>query len=333
MTNKYTNLAKSPELEQKVLSLIEKSFDYSTENSFATDFYPLMNPNNHSNCHIILEGNNPIAHIGVLNAAIEIKNKLFSIAMYGGIAVDKHHRGKGLFRDLFNHIYPQYHCALHILWSDQIDLYKRMGFYPAINLYSYSMLEKKFKNTEQLRIVKTKLNQLKTEELSQIFKLYNKPNEARIKRDANDWNVLKKITSADLYLIKHNHDKVINYFIINKGQDLAGIIHEYGTVDNESIQVLRQFGQVWSTQMFKDHQPQALYAALVKIGDHTKFRDLVSHYCEFNIQKITDQAIHFNFKDESFSLPIDEFLTGIFGPNRLEEIHAPYLYIPGLNSI
>lgn len=326
---KCTNLSQSPVYYKDTIKLIEKAFDYSAANKFDIDFYPLMTKSNHSNCHIMIIDDEVVAHIGVLKQNIELNNEVFSIAMYGGIAVSENHRGKGLFKELFQKVLEQYkEAAFHLLWSDQLAMYERFGFYPAIEQIEFN---ESLEDAESF--IPTKLKELKKQEIEQLNNIYKKTKELRIKRTLADWEILKNIESADLYIKKEN-DVITNYFFMNKGEDLTGVVYEIG--DFKDIEEINKFGITWSPYDFNNTEVDRLYAGVTKIGNQKIFSKFIHNYTQkmITIHNIDSESVELDFEKNNYTLPIAEFLTGIFGPGRFEELNKiPPLYISGLDSI
>jgi len=326
---KYTNLADSPEYYLDTIKLIEKAFNYSSSNSFAVDFAPLMAESNHHNCHIYIDTaeNKVIAHVGVLNNNFKIKDKVFNTSMYGGIAVDEAYRGQSLFSSLFTAaIEENLDSTLHLLWSDKVEMYEKFGFYPAIEQYEHHQAEDSKSNYS-----KTKLSKLNAQQEKQLKELYKSSPELRFEREDSHWMALKAISSTNLY-IKEEKNEIINYFFINKGEDLGGVIIEYG--DIKDIKEINTHGILWST--VGSEEADVLYASVLKLGEHKLFSEFIHTYTEgmIAILSITDEEVEFDFEKSKFKLNHSEFLTGVFGPGRFEELsHLDPIYISGLDSI
>ena len=198
MTMNYTTLLERPDLFDKTLQIIEKSFDYSEDNSFSIDFSPLVMKKNWGNCHLLLIEDEVVGHIGILNKKISIKEKSFNIAMYGGIAIDEKHRGRGYFSHFFKDVLMKHNqdTALHMLWSDQTELYEKFNFYPCVDQYEYNQ---DLEDAEQY--LPTKLNTLTDKEIKSLQLIYDKQPELRFERSFDQWCDLKEITSTDLILL------------------------------------------------------------------------------------------------------------------------------------
>ena len=322
---KYTNLEKHPEFVEKTLNLIETSFGYTPKHSFAVDFFPLMKKENHSHCHIITDNNNVVAHIGVLKRNLLLNEKLYPIYMYGGIAVHEDYRGKGLFKKFLEKILDEYKdCALHFLWSEKIELYKKLSFYPCINLYEH---EQK-KSSHSFKVINALLEQ---PNINTIKSLYTN-DEIRIHRDDSHWNELVSIKSANLFLIE-SEGKILNYFIKDKGEDLKDIIHEYGFINQQQLEVMQNYGKVWSSKAISN-SALPLYSSLVSIGKTELFKKFIFDLCEIDILAVEDNNVRFQINNETFTQSQEDFLQGVFGPGKYQElIDTNSIYICGLDSI
>jgi predicted N-acetyltransferase YhbS len=329
-----TTLKDAPHLYQATLSLIEKSFGYERPNSFAEDFAPLISKNNfHHNFIKIDEKENVIAHIGLSERDI----LGFKVAMLGGIAVDESQRGAGHFQDLFQEVISEKKSdvAFFLLWSDQEKLYKKFGFYLCGTQYEVS------KPLGTINFKKTKLNQLDSEKLNQIKNLYKNSfstTYATAERTESDWNEILKISSADLF-IRENSNLITDYFFMNKGQDLSGIIYEYGSTGDikHLIQEIAVQGKVWVGDILGDIG-EAQFQFFLSPGSTRLFSAFISKFTDMKINVLQvnsmKQEVYFDFNQEVLSLEVEEFLRGIFGPGIFEELGTiPSLFISGLDSI
>jgi predicted N-acetyltransferase YhbS len=328
---KITTLKAAPHLKNATINLIERSFEYKKPNHFEIDFAPLMNENNFHNSFIMIDENeNVIAHIGVC----ERKILGVAVAMLGGIAVDESHRGQGHFKELIQDVMAEKRSdvAFFILWSDQEDLYKKYGFHlcgTQIEILSN-------KNSEEYKKIKLDMSNLK-----QIQNLYQKSFShfyTTIERSEDDWQQLVKISSTDLY-IKETDGAISDYFFMNKGQDLSGIIFEYGSNGDMKnlVKKISAYGKVWTGAHLLD-EGEAQYQFLLAPGDTKLLAIFMRLYTnekilirEINPMK---QEVYFYFNDELLALKTEEFLQGVLGPAPFEELEElKPIFISGLDSI
>ena len=332
---KITTLKDAPHLYSATLSLIERSFEYKKPNTFEIDFAPLIDQSNFANCFIMLDENeNVIAHIGVCE-----RNILgFNMAMLGGIAVDEARRGEGFFQELIQDVLAEKRSevAFFLLWSDQEKLYKKYGF----NLCGTQIEIPQTKNAKTFQ--QSKLHLLNDKQKKEIQEIYQKSFSqiyTTVERTNADWTLLEKVTSADLYY-EEEQGKITSYFIMNKGQDLTGVIYEYGSLGDikELIPKMSAYGKVWLGSNFIQSE-EMQYQFFLGLGDSRMFSDFVRVFTnqkmlihEINLMK---QEVYFYFNDELLSLEVEDFLRGILGPGIFEEIEADIrpLFISGLVSI
>ena len=329
-----TTLKASPHLLNSTLELIERSFHYEKPHRFSVDFAPLMSGANHHNCFIkIDEKENVIAHVGVS----ERKINGFPVAMLGGIAVAEKYRGEGHFQELFSDVLAEKRSdvALFLLWSDQEKLYKKFGFY-----LCGTQLESQGQGRES-NFTKTTLHKIGPDKKEMIKNLYQQSFAGTynsVERSDNDWLELAKIESADLF-IKEEAGKLTGYFFMNKGQDLSGIIYEYGSLEKLEtfIPQIMPYGKVWTGFPLTATQ-EAQYQFFMAPGDTRFFSDFIFKYTSEQV-RIRDinpmkQEVYFDFNDELLGLETEEFLRGVFGPGPFEELgDMKPLFISGLDSI
>jgi len=292
------NLAQAPELFSETIALIEREFKYSADYKFEIDFYPLMRKENHQHCHLLIdnETNKVVGHIGFLQKNLKFKNLTLPTQFIGGICIDKKYQGQRLFTHFFKTLTQEYisNIALHVLWGDLHEVYKKFDFYPAGIQYSVapsgdgSLKEIKFKSQAHL---------------------YNKIHETHLAptREEADWDILKNITSSKLYA----DDK--NYFFANKGFDLTHIAHEYYFTDKK----IKIPFQLWS----RGEVGASEHVALIKIVNVKYFYDFYSEFPA--IQNLSTHDFILNCID-SIEVPA----TSIIPTDKKLK-----LYISGLDSI
>jgi predicted N-acetyltransferase YhbS len=333
-----TNLKESPLLVKETLKLIEKSFQYKKPFTFKEDFAPLIHPSNHHNCFIFTDENNKvIAHIGMKDKILRVNGNDHVICLLGGIAVDEERRGEGIFRTLMEDVISEKRsdCAFFLLWSDQEKLYKKFGFSLCGAQYEYIKTEGKGS------FEKTKYSALSSQEQAAIHFLFEKSFSHTYltpARTTEDWELIAETASADLY-IKRDKERVISYFFMNKGQDLSGIIYEYGCQDEMKsfVDEARQYGTLWTGMPIADSNTQQ-FQFMLATADRKLFANFVLDYTrgQFQLRDINQikGEVYFDFADETLSLEIPEFLRGILGPGAFEELgDLSPIFISGLDSI
>jgi hypothetical protein len=268
---------------------------------------------------------------------LSVNGKELAICLLGGIAVDEERRGEGLFRSLMEDVLSEKRsdCAFFLLWSDQEKLYKKFGFTLCGSQYEYS------KSEGVAHFEKTKYSSLSSKDKETIRELFTKSFSRTYltpQRSNEDWAMIEKTVSADLY-IKRDNGMISTYFFMNKGQDLTGIIYEYGYQDEieKFVSEARKVGTVWTAMPIDESNTQQFQFMLAP-ADRRLFAHFMNDFTkgQFTVRDINliKGEVYFDFNDETLSLEIPEFLRGVLGPGTFEELgdNAP-LFLSGLDSI
>lgn len=330
-------LKEKPSCLEATLKLIETSFEYKKPHRFDVDFAPLIDKSNHHNCFISIDENeNVLAHIGVKERSITLNGKKFSVCLLGGIAVDEKRRGEGIFSELLQDVLAEKRSdtTFFLLWSNLEKLYNKFGFHLCGTQIELNSKE------ELSPYIKTTYSSLVEEEKKQIRDLY-KDSFAKqyltLERSEEDWSLIEKVTSAELYLQKNN-GRIHSYYFKNKGQDLPGIIYEYGTKNDfrKFMEEISNYGKVWTGMDFIPSE-NIQYQFFMCPGDLKLFTEFIAAMTDnkFMIRNINimKQEVFFDFNEETLSLETPEFLRGVFGPGVFEEIELKPFFISGIDSI
>ena len=228
-------LSNRPYLYDELISEIEKAYEYEKKFSYEKDFYPLVKKDNWRNCHLLLEINSSsqevlIGHIGSLPRRICDKKNIYNCIFVGGIYIKKKYRGKGIFREMFSNFLSnmrtKYSYAL--LWSEHLSLYQSFGFKEVsdcrLRIFNSDtqeeLLDRGYEILDQKNLNENIKNKIKSLYNLQILSKYIAP-----KREERDWSDLFLSRSIKLF-IKKQHDEIIGYCLLGKGQDYQNIIHE-----------------------------------------------------------------------------------------------------------
>lgn len=330
-------LSERPSCFEATIKLIEKSFQYKRPHSFEIDFAPLVDKSNHHNCFILIDENEKLlAHVGAKERVLTLNGVRYPIVLLGGIAVDEERRGEGIFQTLFQDVLAEKRSdtCLFLLWSDLEKLYNKFGFHLCGTQFEITSEKKPSPFT------KTTYKELSAEDQKSVRNLYEKSFRSlylSLERSDADWRMLSNVTSADLYVRKEK-DQITEYYFMNKGQDLPGVIYEYGTANDVEtfLKELSSYGKLWLGKDILSSE-NLQYQFFMGPGDTKLFAQLIFELTkkQFNILNINlmKQEVFFDFNEETLSLELHDFLRGVFGPGSFEEIDVPSLFISGLDSV
>lgn len=326
-----------PSCFNQTIELIERSFHYKKPNSFEIDFTPLVDKSNHHNCFILIDENEKVlAHVGVKERTLRVSNKTFPLTLLGGIAVDESRRGEGIFQTLFQDVLAEKRSdtSMFLLWSDLEKLYTKFGFHLCGTQIEVSS---KKKASPFQKTTYSALSPLEKKDINALYETSFCAQYVSLERTENDWDQLARITSADLF-IRKNGDRIQDYYFMNKGQDLPGIIYEYGTLRDFKafVEEIKDYGSLWLGKNLIESE-NLQYQFFLCPGDLRLFSELVTSFTDgaFSVRNINvmKQEVFFDFNDETLSLEMPEFLRGVFGPGKFEELNDLTIFISGLDSI
>lgn len=337
-----SNLKAHPELLDQTIELIENSFGYSKKESYKIDFFPLMNESNSHQNFIFKENGEVLGHVGVMLRKLANRELTLNVALIGGVAVLKKHRGKGILTKLLTEVFNRFdqQVGLYILWSDAVELYKRFDFYLAGNLVeSNGKIGSKFND----RYIKTKFKNVHPDDFTQIKSIYN---EFSLKkyfsclRTDEDWEKLKNIESTDLYILKESQGRVLGYFCQNKGMDLRGIVHEFGFLEEYQNEIYELFNSLktWYPSVASDQFPgKNIYQGLFRMGNIKIFNKFLSDRSQGRLllEQWGKTDVEIKFINKTLIIPKESFFPLIFGPfppKELEAISCQF-FISGLDSV
>ncbi|PIK14514.1 GNAT family N-acetyltransferase [Halobacteriovorax sp. JY17] len=336
-----STLAQFPDFFEETLMLIEREFKYPTHHKFLTDFYPLMGPLNHEHCHILIDDNKVIGHIAVKERILSFKNTSTRVALIGAIALDEKYQQQGNFTPFFQKVIEIYSAenSLLLLWSDLKPLYNRFNFFEAggvIQTGKKKLLNENLPNGWAIHNFKD----LNVKEFEEIKTLYKDQELLTLERSEGDWDQIKEISSASLY-IKRKNQNIVSYFVKDKGNDLNGIIHEFVTKNASYVEAIDDFidYQLWLPESFNKvfNKKDIFFGAFLRISNFKLLSIFLSDLTknQLSISKLEGDKITVKYKEAEFDFKVEEFLTGIFGPNPIEEFSEimPNFYIAGLDSI
>ena len=335
-----TTLANSPNFFDETISLLEEAFEYPSHQSFLIDFYPLIGPSNHNHCHLLIDNQKVIGHIAVRKRTLTYKSKNLDVALIGGIAIHPKYRGQGVFSNFFKTIIKKYSndVALMLLWSDLTSLYNKFNFYEAGGVIQTG---RKTLLTESLdqNWIESNLKLISNEQFEEIKKLYNSRKDFHLLRDESYWSAIREVSSARLFFKKNDNNSIESYFILGKGQDLEGVIHEYNVVDEEQFFKEMDCYKLWLPESLNRifHKKEISFGFFINLTDIKKLSSFVGQISDQRLLIKGKQLdnIYFSFDNKEFELKEQLFTTALFGPNPIKEFEEvfPSLMINGLDSI
>jgi GNAT superfamily N-acetyltransferase len=353
---------------------ISAAFGYNKdEPGVARDFPQLYHANNNKHLWIVPEGGGVAAHAGFYPALMRVESLPLPVAGIGGVFTDDAHQGKGLATSLINKCCEEAKregAALAFLWSDKHEFYKKQGFHltgrqwtikfdPAHAPVLRAMGERAEIPRAALRIseeVNGELLRQSHELLEHLpIGIARSPEEHALYLDGGACRVVSAWAGKQLAA----------YFVIGKGRDLQGYVHEWvgaeGALSHLMAQCLEDFGHglhLISPQFMPEEVPwiysldsagipsTAEYLALVRLLDFDRVKKMVQDY----LVRIGLQATELEMEREGDTfrvawrgkpaMQLDEagFLKLLFGPQlpddkELQAFLPMRLWYWGMDSV
>ncbi len=227
----------SPQDIQGRNQLLQETLRPNTQDFSIEKEYPIaLSPHKFHNCYsyAFKKDKKIISHANLWKRTItnHHNNKTIDIGLVGNVATDPKFQGQGIMKNLLQVVgekaIDQGLSAL-ILWSDLTKFYHKLGFKSWGEEKRYfieSPNRKKNKKTFYPLLSQNISHKL----LESILKL--RPRNLTLKRSTDEFRYL--LTIPDTVLMIDDHQNIQSYFIIGKGADMIGVIHEWGG-DPETI--------------------------------------------------------------------------------------------------
>lgn len=346
-----TNLSERPDCYNDFVALIEHEFHYNQNSTnthqFEIDFAPLVDTSNFENCYFYYnkQTDTVIATMAISHRNLIKKNFTFSVGIIGGVSTHFDFRKMGLFSKLLDHVICKNadKCGLFLLWSEHNELYGKFSFFrtggsvqTGINAFAREFAPQGF--------IKTTFASLSENDFFEIQKLYSQFNEKyffTIKRTQNNWEIIRKMESIDLYIKKNDQDEIIQYFCVNKGKDLIDIIHEVASTPENYLNLVANLSKfkLWlpESELSLSPNKELFFTLLARIGDLNILNEFISKVTSGNIfiLDLNDNKVIYQYKESKYVHSHQDFLQYLFGPRPLQEF-ASYnlsIYIPGIDSV
>jgi predicted N-acetyltransferase YhbS len=215
---------KSAELPQ-VYEFLNKTLREGSPWSIDSEYPTAMNPGNLSNMRIIAENDKILSHALIKSLIIKSPTLIYKVAAIGSVVTDAEHRGEGLSTQILGACLEnaeKQNCDFAVLWTDQYDFYRRLGFELAgseVSLVFNADFEPPVKNIKYLNSTKVSPEA--------ILRLYNHHTVGSV-RMTEDIRKYLSIPNTTLHTAWDDSNQLLAYAVEGKGADLQGYIHEWG---------------------------------------------------------------------------------------------------------
>ena len=291
----------------ELVGLISSALGYNKdEPGVARDFPQLYQPSNSGHLWVYSDEKGVAAHAGFYPAVMNVEGQGLPVAGIGGVFTRGEKQGQGLATKLVEKCAREAKrggAALAFLWSDKHEFYRKLGFHLVGRQWTLKLepahAPKLSELGEKLGIPASALK-ITDENVDEDFL-----RQSRGFLETYPLGIARSEEEHALYL-RSGSCRVISawvgrqlaaYFVIGKGRDLQGYIHEWGGAEGAlhhlAARCLTDFGRelfLLSPQFMPEEVPwiyaldglgvptTAEYLALVKLLDFDKLKKLTHSY-------------------------------------------------------
>ncbi len=190
-----------------------------------TSEYPTaLTQNNIHNMSIITEDEKIVSHAVLKTLIIKTPVAIFKVGAIGSVVTDPNYRQRGHSRKNIEkciQLAQEQECDLVVLWTDQFDHYRKMGFELAGFDYSY-VIESNF----PIKNKSLRFESGNNVDPAALQKLYSQHTVHAI-RSNDDFKQYLKIPNSNVYTAWNQQNQIVGYAVEGKGLDLINYVHEW----------------------------------------------------------------------------------------------------------
>ncbi len=213
----------SHELKQ-VVDFLNTNLRQDNKWPITSEYPTAFAPNNIHNMSIIVEDEKIIAHAVLKTLIIKSPIAIFKVGAIGSVVTDPAHRHLGHSTKNIEKciaLAQEQECDLVVLWTDQFDFYRKMGFELAGFDYSYVIDKEHAIKNKDLRFVSG--NNVDPAALQKLYSQHT----VHALRSNEDFKQYMKIPNSNLYTAWDKNNQIVAYAVEGKGLDLINYVHEW----------------------------------------------------------------------------------------------------------
>ncbi|MEQ1722692.1 MAG: GNAT family N-acetyltransferase [Pseudobdellovibrio sp.] len=222
---------RSPESHEwtQVVDFLNANLRQNNSWTIASEYPTAFATNNIHNMSIITEDEKIISHAVLKTLIVKSPHAIFKVGAIGSVVTDPDHRQQGYSRKNIEkcmEMAAEQECDIVVLWTDQFDFYRKMGFELAGFEYSYVFEKAEPIKNKNLRFVSG--NNI---DPNALLKLYSQHTVHAV-RGLEDFRQFLKIPNSNVFTAWDQNNQLLAYAVEGKGADLINYVHEWaGQVD------------------------------------------------------------------------------------------------------
>ena len=218
---------RSPESHElaQVVEFLNNNLRQNNSWTIASEYPTAFAPSNLHNMSIITEDEKIISHAVLKTFVVKSPHAIFKVGAIGSVVTDPEYRQQGHSTNNINkclNMATTQDCDLVVLWTDQFDFYRKLGFELAGFDYSYLFDSVQPVKNKNLRFVTGN-----NVDPNALLKLYSQHTVHAV-RNLEDFRQFLKIPNSNLFTAWDQNNQLVAYAVEGKGADLINYIHEWG---------------------------------------------------------------------------------------------------------
>ena len=270
----------------RVVEFLDTQLRQGNNWTIASEYPTALTPNNIHNMSIVTEDEKIVSHAVLKTYIVKTPYTILKVGAIGSVVTDPEYRQQGLSTSNIKkclELANKQDCDLGILWTDQFDFYRKLGFELAGYDYSYVFNSQEPVKNKNLRFVTGN-----NVDPAALLRLYSQHTVHAV-RTLEDFRQFLKIPNSNVYTAWDQNNTLLAYAVEGKGIDLINYIHEWSGQAEALMDLfsyIRQQKQQAITIMAPSHS-QNLRNKLQQVSD-------ISHQGYLGMLKIINEQSLFN---------------------------------------
>ncbi len=234
-------LPRSPSVQEfdSVVRFLNEKLRPEQTWSIAEEYPAVFKASNNSNLRIITDGQKVLSHAAIRTLVVRTPVTLFKVATIGSVVTDEQHRHQGLGTQLIEDCLLAAHyqaCDLSVLWTDQYDFYRRMGFELAGTELTFELTDRFVPPPRPAGLRFEFSSRVSAESILRLYHQHT-VNSSRTLQEVESYLKIPNSTVATCW---SQDNKLLAFAVEGKGLDLSCYVHEWGGQSTPLLHLLDQ---------------------------------------------------------------------------------------------
>ena len=222
---------RTPEAHElsRVMDFLNAQLRQNNNWTIASEYPTALSTSNLHNMSIVTDDEKIISHAVLKTFVIKSPQAILKVGAIGSVVTDPNHRQQGHSTSNIRkcmELAAVQECDVAILWTDQFDFYRRLGFELAGYDFSYIFDDTSPIANKNLRFVSGN-----NVDPAALLRLYSQHTVHAV-RNVEDFRQFLKIPNSHVFTAWDQNNNLVAYAVEGKGIDLINYIHEWaGSVD------------------------------------------------------------------------------------------------------